>query len=62
MKFRKSAIKSRMHECRTMKSLYYVANDKGQIVLLMAANVDDVISVFVPEHEYVLHKFSHKLM
>ena len=46
-----------MRECKAMKSLYYVANDKEEIVFLMSAHVDNVISVCVPEYEHILDKF-----
>ena len=57
LKFRKTALDFGMRECKTMNSLYYVANDKGQIVLLIAAHVDDVVKVCVPEYEHILDKF-----
>ena len=57
LKVRKAAIESGMRACKTMKSSYYVANDKGQIVLLMAAHVDDAISVRIPEYKHILDTF-----
>ena len=51
-----------MRDCGTIKSLYDMANEKGQILLLMTAHVDDVISVCVPDYEHILDKFSQTSM
>ena len=56
LKVRRAAVEAGMKECKTMKSLYSVANHEGRLVPSMAAHIDGVISVCDPAFEHILDK------